>query len=474
MSTEICRMTAIELLTAYESGELSPVAVTEAVLQRIHDLQDAYNAFCLIDDDGAMASARQSEKRWLAGAPEGRLDGVPATVKDLVLAKGWRTMRGSKTTDPDQSWDEDAPAVARLREHGAVLLGKTTTPEYGWKGVTDSPLTGVTRNPWNTERTPGGSSGGAAVAALCGMGPLHIGTDGGGSVRIPSSFSGIFGIKANFGRVPVYPASPFGTLSHLGPMTRTVADAALMLSVMAESDPRDAYGLPYDGRDYGAVLDGGVAGLRAAYSPDLGYATVDPEVAELVAAGVKSLEGLGVMVEQTDPGFDDPQDLFRSHWYAGAAFVLRAMTETQRDMVDPGLRVVAGKGDAITMDDYMKAALARSRLMVTMRQFHERYDLLLTPTMPLPAFSLGSDTPIGPDGSSWDAWSPFTFPFNLTGQPAATVPCGFTSDGLPVGLQIVGRNYDEATVLRAAYAYEKAHPEHSRTPKMPINIGKSA
>ncbi len=471
MSNEICQFTAIELLEAYEGGELSPVTVTEAVLARIHDLQDAYNAFCLIDDDSALASARQSEKRWLAGQPEGRLDGVPATVKDLVLAKGWPTMRGSKTTDREQSWSEDAPAVARLREHGAVLLGKTTTPEYGWKGVTDSPLTGITRNPWDTERTPGGSSGGAAVAALCGMGPLHIGSDGGGSVRIPSAFSGIFGIKASFGRIPVYPASPFGTLSHVGPMTRTVRDAALMLTVMAEPDPRDANGLPHDARDYGAVLEGGVAGLRAAYSPDLGYAVVDPEVAEKIAKAVKSLEALGVQIEQVDPGFDNPQDIFRAHWYAGAAFVLRSMTDAQREMVDPGLRLVARKGDAITMDDYFKAALARSQLAVIMRQFHETYDLLITPTMPLPAFSLGNDAPIGPDGSSWDDWSPFTFPFNLTGQPAATVPCGFTSGGLPVGLQIVGRNYDEATVLRAAYAYESANPEHSKTPKMPVNGG---
>ena len=368
-SDEICQLTAIELLAAYKSGELSPVDVTKAILGRIHNLQDAYNAFCLIDDDSAMASAHKSEKRWLAGAPQGRLDGIPATVKDLVLAKQWPTMRGSKTTDRDQPWNEDAPAVARLREHGAVLLGKTTTPEYGWKGVTDSPLTGVTKNPWNTERTPGGSSGGAAVAALCGMGPLHIGTDGGGSVRIPAAFCGIFGIKANFGRIPIYPASPFGTLSHLGPMTRTVADAALMLNVMAEPDPRDAYGLPDDSRDYGADLEGGIDGLRAAYSPDLGYSTVDPQVAAKVAAAGRSLEMLRVHVEEVDPGFKNPQEIFRDHWYAGAAFVLRGMTEEQRELVDPGLRLVAAKGDAISMDDYFKAGLARSRLAMSMREF---------------------------------------------------------------------------------------------------------
>ncbi|MBT6829237.1 MAG: amidase, partial [Rhodospirillaceae bacterium] len=270
----------------------------------------------------------------------------------------------------------------------------------------------------------------------------------------------------NFGRVPVYPASPFGTLSHLGPMTRSVADGALMLTVMAEPDPRDAFSLPYDARDYFSVLEGGIAGLCVAFSPDLGYAEVDPEVAKLVAAAAKSFAALGAQVEQVDPGFDNPQAIFRSHWYAGAAHILRAMTPEQRELVDPGLRIVAEKGQALSMDAYMKGAMARSQLVVTMRRFHQKYDLLLTPTMPTPAFSLGPDSPIGQNGEVWDDWSPFTYPFNLTGQPAATLPCGFTSGGLPVGLQIVGRNYDEVNVLRAAHAFETAHPEHRKTPSL--------
>jgi aspartyl-tRNA(Asn)/glutamyl-tRNA(Gln) amidotransferase subunit A len=249
-------------------------------------------------------------------------------------------------------------------------------------------------------------------------------------------------------------------------MTRSVADGALMLTVMAGSDPRDAYALPDEARDYGAVLEGGIAGLRVAYSPDLGYATVDPEVAKLVAAAAQSFEALGAEVEQVDPGFENPQAIFRSHWYAGAAHILRAMSAAQRELIDPGLRIVADKGEAITMDAYMKGTMARSQLAVTMRKFHQTYDLLLTPTMPLPAFSLGSDSPIGTNGEVWDDWSPFTYPFNLTGQPAATVPCGFTSGGLPVGLQVVGRNYDEVNVLRAAHAFEMAHPEHRKTPEL--------
>ena len=459
-----CYLSAIDLVAAFAARTLSPVEVTKAVLHRMDGLNARFNAFCLIDHDGALRAAEASEKRWMAGVPAGPIDGVPTSVKDVVLAAGWPTLRGSRAIDPKQDWTEDAPAVARLREQGAVLLGKTTTPEFGWKGVTDSPLTGVTRNPWDETRTPGGSSGGAAAAALCGFGPLHIGTDGGGSVRIPSAFSGIVGIKAHFGRVPAYPPSPFGTLSHLGPMARTVADAALMLTVMSGPDSRDAHALPYDGRDYTRVIEGGVAGLRIAFSADLGYAEVEPEIAEHVARAARGFSELGANVEALDPGFDNPNELFRTIWYAGAAQIVRKMTPAQRAVLDPGLIALAERGEAITMAAFMDAAAARDRLTAGMRAFHENYDLLLTPTMPTAAFPLGPESPIGENGREWDRWSPFTYPFNLTGQPAATVPCGYTKAGLPAGLQIVGRAYDESMVLRAARAFENAHPEHFRLP----------
>ena len=237
-------LSATELLDLYRARALSPVEATRACLHRIARLNPRLNAFRMVDEEGAMLAAHASEERWSRSEPIGLLDGIPATVKDLLLTKGWATLRGSRTIDPNQRWEEDAPSVARLREAGAVLLGKTTTPEFGWKGVTDSPLTGITRNPWNPAMTPGGSSGGAAVAAACGMGALHLGTDGGGSIRIPAGFTGIFGFKQSFGRVPAYPPSPFGTLAHVGPMTRTVADAALMLTVISRHDARDWYALP--------------------------------------------------------------------------------------------------------------------------------------------------------------------------------------------------------------------------------------
>ena len=275
MASDPATLSATELLRLYRRKQLSPVETTQAVLDRIERFDPAVNAFCLVDRDQALQSARASEARWQRGAPAGLLDGIPATIKDLVLTRGWPTLRGSLAIARDQAWDVDAPATARLREQGAVLIGKTTTPEFGWKAVTDSALTGITRNPWDTSKTPGGSSGGAAAACALGMGALHIGTDGGGSIRIPASFSGIFGLKPSFGRVPAWPLSPFGTVAHLGPMTRTVSDAALMLNVLALPDRRDWFALPYDSRDYQIGLEDGVGGLRVAFSPTLGFAEVD-------------------------------------------------------------------------------------------------------------------------------------------------------------------------------------------------------
>ncbi len=458
MSRDLALISAVDLLQAYRSKRLSPVEAAQAALDRIRRLNGQLNAFCLVDEEAALSAARASQARWSKGATLGRLDGVPATVKDLVIARGWPTLRGSKTIARDQPWEEDAPAVARLREQGAVLLGKTTTPEFGWKGVTDSPLTGITRNPWNPERTPGGSSGGAAVAAATGMGALHIGTDGGGSIRIPASFTGIFGFKPSYGRVPAYPLSPFGTVAHVGPMTRTVADAALMLTAISGPDPRDWYALPPDGRDYLDGLEDGVAGLRIAFSPTLGGTRIEPAVAEPVAKAAQVFADLGAVVETADPGLADSAETFRRHWFAGAANLLRAVTPEQRRQMDRGLVDIAEQGARITLLDYLAAVKEREVMGQAMNRFHLQWDLLLTPAMPLTAFEVGREVPLTAEGQRWLDWSPFTYPFNLTRQPAASVPCGFTRAGLPVGLQIVGPLYADALVLRAARAFEAARP----------------
>ncbi len=458
MTSDPALLSAVELLERYRDGSLSPVEATRAALARIDRHNAAFNAFNLVDPESALAAARESEQRWRQGAPRGRLDGVPTAVKDLVLTKGWPTLRGSKAIDPNQAWDEDAPAVARLREHGAVLLGKTTTPEFGWKGVTDSPLTGITRNPWNPAMTPGGSSGGSAVALATGMAALAIGTDGGGSIRIPAGFTGVFGIKPTFGRVPAYPLSPFGTVAHLGPMSRTVADSALMLSVMAEPDPRDVYALPYDGADYTQGLEDGVAGVKIGFSPSLGGHHVDPEIARLVAAAAETFRDLGATVEEADPDLPACGAIFRILWYAGAANLLNGMDQAAQGEIDPGLRQVAAEGAEISLLDYLAAVKGRELAMAAMNRYHQRYDLLLTPSLPLAAFQAGLEYPPKPGNDRWVDWTPFSYPFNMTQQPAASIPCGLTDDGLPAGLQIVGPRYGEAEVLRAARAFEAARP----------------
>ena len=463
---DLADLSARALTERYRDKSLSPVEATQAALARIDAYDNAVNAFVLVDEERALDEARAAEARWAKGAPAGLVDGVPVTIKDMVLVQGWPMRSGSLTSSPDPA-ATDAPATARLREHGAVFLGKTTTPEFGWKGVTDSPLTGITRNPWDTSLTPGGSSGGAAAAAALGMGVLHLGGDAGGSIRIPGAFTGIFGLKPSFGRVPRYPAGGHGTLSHAGPMTRTVTDAALMLTVISEPDSRDWFSLPYDKTDYCDGLEDGVDGLRVAFSPAMGYGEVDPDIADLVQAGADVLAALGAQVTPADPGIGDPIGIFMQHWFGSSAFSARMFTDAQRDQLDPGLREIVEQGDALPLFDYLAAAEARVELGVHMNRFFEDYDLLITPTLPLAAFEAGQDFPPGWDRESGTYWSPFTYPFNLTQNPAATVPCGFTPAGLPAGMQIVGRRYDDRTVLRAARAFERERPfEMPRAPNV--------
>lgn len=448
-------LSASELSSAYATGKLDPVEVTQHLFGQIRKLEPQLNAMCHLDEEGALTSAAASGKRWKSGKPLSPLDGVPALIKDLLLVKGWPTLRGSKTVDRNQAWDQDAPSVARLKEAGCVLLGATTTPEFGWKGVTDSPLTGITRNPWDVTKTPGGSSGGSAAAVAAGYAPLSLGTDGGGSIRIPAGFTGIFGLKPSFGRVPAYPLSPFGTVAHVGPMTRTVMDSALMMNEIAKPDARDWTSLPFDGADYGGALTQGLKGLRIAYSPALGYAEVDPEVAEAVEAAVAVLSEHGARVERIDPGFADPGPIFRILWWSGARALLGKLPEEKLALLDPDLRDVVAQSRNISLDDYLGAVRDRGLLGSAMRQFMEKYDLLVTPSLPIPAFEAGRLSPGGDATGKWVNWTPFTCPFNLTQQPAASVGCGFTAAGLPIGLHLVGRMFDDRTVLRAAHAYEQ-------------------
>ncbi|UFR04292.1 amidase [Streptomyces sp. Go40/10] len=454
---QLTDLTAVRLLDGYRTGEFSPVEVTGAALERARHGRPEVNAFVRLTEEDALARARESEARWRRGEPAGLVDGVPVTVKDVLLLRGHPTLRGSRTVGEQGAWDEDAPPVARLRAHGAVFLGKTTTPEFGWKGVTDSPLTGVTRNPYDPTRTAGGSSGGSAAAVALGAGPLSLGTDGGGSIRIPAAFCGVFGLKPTYGRVPLYPASAFGTLSHTGPMTRDAADAALLLDVIGVPDPRDWSALPPAPGSFREALKGGVRGLRVAYSPSLGgQVAVEPAVAAAVRRAVTALAGLGAYVEETDPDFSDPVDAFHTLWFTGAARLTRNLPPHRRQALDPGLREICARGARMSALDYLAAVDVRTNLGRRMGRFHERYDLLVTPTLPITAFAAGREVPERSAHRRWTGWTPFTYPFNLTQQPAASVPVGVDGAGLPAGMQIVAARHRDDLVLRAAHALYQA------------------
>ena len=461
MSTDLSRCSATELLALYRTKACSPVEATGAALSRISALNDRLNAFRLVDPDRALAAARESEERWRRGAPRGLVDGVPTSVKDVLLTAGWSTRWGSTLTSETGPWDVDAPPVARLREHGAVLLGKTNTSEFHWKTVTDSPLTGITRNPWNPDLTPGGSCGGATAAVAAGMGPLSLGTDGGGSIRVPSAFTGVFGLKPTFGRVPQFPAGAFGTMAHVGPITRSAADAALMLSVLSRPDHRDWYALPFEDRDYRNGMEEGIRDLTIAFSPDLGLGGVDPDVARVVADAVSVFSELGARVVEADgvaPRFDGTRETFETLGFPGIALSVARFTEEEKARMDPGLTAVARLGERIGIMDYMAANRARERLGLAMNEFHRAHHLLLTPSVPILAFPVGRDVPDPARQERWTEWAPFSYPFNLTRQPAANLPCGLSVNGLPVGLQIIGPLDGDALVLRACHAFERARP----------------
>ncbi|UFU07515.1 amidase [Ruania halotolerans] len=447
-------MTAVEIVTAYGAGELSPVEVTTAALEAIEERNSELNAYCLVDGERALAMARESEDRWHSGHVKGLLDGVPISIKDIFLTDGWPTRRGSAAITPDQPWEVDSPVAARLREDGMVFLGKTTTPELAWKATTDSPAFGITRNPVDSRLTAGGSSGGSAAAVGAGMGPVSVGTDGGGSVRIPASFCGIVGFKPTHGRIPLYPASPFGPLAHAGPMTRSVDDAALLMDILSLPDHRDPTALAPPRSTYRGEVVRDVTGLEVAYSPTLGFANVDPEVAAVVERAVRLLDEAGLAVAQADPGFDDPIEAFELLWAAGAATLLNTMPGA-REGIDPGLGKVWDAGLAATAVEFLQARAVAADVGIRMGAFHRTHNVLITPAMPITAFEAGHDVPPGSGMDGWPQWTPFTYPFNLSQQPAISIPAGTTAAGLPVGLQIVGPRHSDDLVLAVARFAEK-------------------
>jgi aspartyl-tRNA(Asn)/glutamyl-tRNA(Gln) amidotransferase subunit A len=459
-ANDLCWTPATTLAGLIRRKKVSPVEVIDAVLDRIDALNPGLNAYVLLRVDEARREAKAAERALgRRSAKIGPLHGVPFSVKDLVTTRGVTTTFGTPLYR-DNVPTEDAPIVARLLAAGGIMLGKTNTPTLGWIGATHNLLFGITRNPWNRERTPGGSSGGASAAAAAGLGPLHVGTDGGGSIRIPASFAGIFGHKPSFGRIPIHPFSAAWSLSHVGPMTRTVADAALMMNVCAGPDERDQSSLPVDRVDYVKALRPSLKGLRVAYTDDLGFAdAVDPEVRTVCARAARAFRELGCRLEEVEPGWPSPRDGWEQIFLGGIAARLEPHRH-RRDEIEPGLLAYVEATLQNPPTRYIQAWFDRLAWWQHPRAFFEKYDLLLTPTVACPPFAVGLDNPPEIAGKKIPpyGWIPFTYPFNLTGQPAASVPAGFTRDGLPIGLQIVGRRFDDAGVLRAAAAFERVRP----------------
>lgn len=455
--TDLVEMSAGQLRECFASGKASPVEAAEAALARIERFNETLNAYVYVDREGALAAARESTLRWQRGEPLSPIDGVPASLKDLTDVAGMPTSKGSLTVALEPS-NTDAPPAQHLRAAGAVLLGKTNTSEFGWKAVTDNRVYGATRNPWDAHLTPGGSSGGAAVAAALHMGVLHQGGDSGGSIRIPAAFTGVFGFKPSFGWVPQWPPAHEPTLSHIGPLTRTVEDAAQMLNIIGRYDYRDPYANRGQPEDWGLDIGRDLRGLRIAYSPDLGYAEVDPQVAERVRQVAHRLETLGAEVVEIDPGFGSPLEAFKIIWFTASLDLWTQCDARQRRLLDPGMVADARYAEDWSAVHLFRAQARRACLAERLERFNRDYHLLMTPSVPIEPFAINHEVPPGSGMLDWEEWAPFSYPFNLSQQPAASVPCGFTDAGLPVGFQLAGGKYDDIRVLRACHAYMEAYP----------------
>ena len=465
---DIAYMPVAELVEKYRAKEISPVEATRAALDRMDTHNNTVNAFCYLDEDGAMAAAKESEERWTKGEPKGLIDGVPLGVKDTLHAKGMPTRFGSHSTTDEPS-DVDTSTTLGCRNHGAVLLGKTTNPEFAIGPTTNSPLTGITTNPWDPTKHAGGSTGGGAAAVAAGMGNTSLATDAGGSTRIPAALCGKVGLKATNYRVPTYPPPGMPSLSCPGAVTHTVTDTALMMNVMTEHDPRDWLASKPDGVDYLAGLEDGIKGLKVAYSATLnGQAKyVDPEVAASVATAAKSFEALGATVEEADPDIESPVPILSAYLISRIPYRVGKMTDAQRDVLGPSINAIIKRSEGVTFMDIVDADERRQTLSQTLNDFLCDYDLLLTPTLTVPAFDSERQSPVEFEQfGDPRAWVPFCSAFNLSQQPAITMLCGFTDAGLPIALQIVGPRHQDTRVLRAARAYEQLNPLWERRPAL--------
>lgn len=453
--TDLATASAEDLLALYRRGQATPLDALQAVTERIARHNPALNAFAVLDPR-ALAAAADSTQRWHARRPIGPLDGVPCTIKDLIDVAGLPTRRGSRTTSADPA-AQDAPVTTSLKLAGAVIIGKTTTTEFGWKSPGDCPLHGITRNPRNPLHTPGGSSSGAAAAAAAGFGPLHVGTDAGGSIRIPAAWSGAVGLKPTFGRVPQWPLGAFAGVACAGPITRTVRDCALMLSALARHDWRDPFSLPDQSDDYIGTVEDGVEDLRVAVLRNPGFdAPVDAPGIAAVEHAAQLLSDAGAELEEVDPGLPDTAHLFTQLWSTALRLVVANTPPPQRSLLDAGL-VALSEAPEPSATDVFQAAALQVQAAHAMARLHQSYDLVLCPCVPGPP-PLADAPTTDPVHSLLHHWAPWTFAFNLTRQPALSLPMGLGPDNLPTSVQLAAAQHHDALLLRAARTIERALP----------------
>ena len=456
MSAEFDRLTAREAARLVAMKAISPVELVRRALDRAEETQPTWNCFTVLRRDEALAEAKKAEDAVRRGEAVGPLHGLPFSAKDLISVAGLPYASGSRAM-ADNIGKVDAPAVERARRGGAILIGKTTTSEFGCKPVGDSPLTGITRNPLDPATTPGGSSAGCAASVAGGITPFALGTDGGGSIRVPAALTGTVGVKANFGRVPVWPASATPTLAHVCPLARNVRDAALLLETVAGYDARDPAAIAGPVPLFLAACETPPKGLRIAWSPTLGYAQPHPEVVAICERAARRLADTGCVVEEVERVFAaDPEDIWTAEFYAGVSARLRPVLESRRDLLDPAVADILDLALQQDMRAYYETVFRRYALRDDMIAFFSRYDALLSPTLPISALEVGRNVPPGLEHRNLVSWVYYTYPFNLTGQPAISLPAGRTVAGAPVGLQIVAGRNDEATALRVAAWLEAA------------------
>ena len=475
---DICFMSACEMAEKIKTQELTSQEIIETIIERLQKINPIINAYCTPTLELAREMAKEADERVKEGKKLGTLNGIPISIKDETEVEGIRTTFGSKIFENNKPRRDDI-VVKRARAAGTVILGKTNTPAYGFKGETDNLIFGVTKNPWNLERTPGGSSGGAAAAVASGLSPLAIGSDGGGSIRIPSSFCGTYGLKPTFGRVPQSNMLLFGylgTFVHKGPIVRYVKDAALLLDVLAGEHFSDRYSLPKPNYSYLEKINDKPRKLRIGYSLDLGFAeALDPNVEKSVLDAIQKFEQLNWSVDKSKIKVKNPESLFWTFWASGFGHTFQPFLKKWKDKMDPDFVEIINIGLNFSSVDLKMAEVQREMIYINISRLFKDFDIIITPTVACPAFELGksglydretmkSDIIINEKRVSLLGWLSFTYPFNISGHPAASVPCGWSSEGLPIGMQIVGKRFDELTVLQVSKAFEDISPWQDKRP----------